>query len=312
MDLRKLRYLVAVIDAGGFRRAAERLNIAQPALTRQIRALEIELGVRLLDRSRAGITATKHGVQFAVEAREILSRIDLLQDRFRAQVGGPKIVRLGLPSAVAELVLPDLVHKMRETDPQVHIICTEDATDLVENVEAGALDLAVASFAERWQPLRCRSKHMFEEQDYLVCQAPRCPCAPIDLEALLARPLILTPLPNQRRQFLHDLGEMRGMRLNVVAEAGAVATQMNLVIAGHGSAVLPFSVAHQMIRKDIIAMTPIRGLKSTRRMLFSDRSDNPGAVNIVAEVLEALLHETIFRQARRFPAGADGRPAACS
>src|SRR5258707_14044105 len=78
MELRRLRYLVKVVDAGGFRRASEMLNVAQPALTRQVQALEAEFGVPLLFRSAAGVTPTPQGEIVLREAREILARADAL------------------------------------------------------------------------------------------------------------------------------------------------------------------------------------------------------------------------------------------
>jgi len=91
MELRRLRYLVKVVDAGGFRRASEMLNVAQPALTRQVQALEAEFGVPLLFRSAAGVTPTPQGEIVLREAREILARADALHGMVsldRAQAAG--------------------------------------------------------------------------------------------------------------------------------------------------------------------------------------------------------------------------------
>src|SRR5258707_14007615 len=104
MELRRLRYLVKVVDAGGFRRASEMLNVAQPALTRQGQALEAEFGVPLLFRSAAGVTPTPRGEIVLREAREILARADALDGMVslhRAQGAGEGPV--GVPRVVEEL-----------------------------------------------------------------------------------------------------------------------------------------------------------------------------------------------------------------
>src|SRR5258708_29547476 len=142
MELRRLRYLVKVVDAGGFRRESEMLNVAQPALTRQVQALEAEFGVPLLFRSAAGVTPTPQGEIVLREAREILARADALHGMVsldRAQAAGE--VRLGLPPALAELILGTVVLRVSATHPDVLLISREGAAGLAEEVETGWLDL---------------------------------------------------------------------------------------------------------------------------------------------------------------------------
>src|SRR5260370_36274657 len=97
MEFRRLRYLVKVVDAGGFRRAAEMLNVAQPALTRQVQALESEFGVTLLFRSAACVTPTPQRAIFLREKPELLAQaVELHRMMARGRAQRKEVVRIGL------------------------------------------------------------------------------------------------------------------------------------------------------------------------------------------------------------------------
>lgn len=91
MELRQLRSFVVVAEELHFRRAAERLHLAQPSVSQQIRTLEAELGVRLFERNRRGATLTTSGAALLVEARELLSRADRAAAVVRATGTGPEV-----------------------------------------------------------------------------------------------------------------------------------------------------------------------------------------------------------------------------
>jgi DNA-binding transcriptional LysR family regulator len=122
MELRHLRYFVAVAEELNFRRAAVRLGIAQPALSQQIRQLEDELGLRLLDRNRRRVELTEAGTAFLDKAR---GSISLAGDAVRAaqQADRGETGRLGIGFVTSALygVFPDIVRKFRQRYPQVHL-----------------------------------------------------------------------------------------------------------------------------------------------------------------------------------------------
>nr|WP_276309664.1 LysR family transcriptional regulator [Salinicola acroporae] len=297
MDLRKLHYFVKVADAGSFRRASEMLNIAQPALTRQIQALEADLGVPLLFRSKSGVTLTSQGGLLVAEAREILIRTDMLRELVKPGRGQPRgEVRLGLPSALADMFFGMVVERTRARYPDIQIICREGAADLIENVESGSLDLAIVSIISRRATYQCHLEHLGREQDYLITLKQDSPADPfISIEDLLSLPLVLTPRPNARRQNLERLASKQGTTLNIVAEATTMTSQLNCVLRGLGCAVLPLSAAQPMARANAVQIIPIAKLYSHRALLRSATSDNPVASEVVAKELRWIFSRPDWR-----------------
>ncbi len=298
MELKKLRFFVKVAEAGGFRRAAEALNIAQPALTRQIQALEAEIGVPLLVRTAAGASPTPQGEIVLREAREILARADALASLVSRQTGKPAgEVRVGLPSALAEMLLSDLVRRVKSRYPEIRIICREGVQGQPENGEHPPLDLAIVSVASKSARQRYKLIPLMDEQDYLVTCRDLVPKEPsITIDEMLAMPLVLTPLPNARRRHLARIAQKRGTSLNIVAEAASMQAQLNLVRQGLGSAVLPLSAAQAMLRDKRVAAVAVDGLLSHRVLLMNPQSANPLATEIVADEIKSIFAPENFEQ----------------
>ena len=112
MDLRHVRAFVAIVDAGGFGRAVARLNLSQPALSRQIRALEAELEVQLFDRIGRRVQLTAEGEDLLRRARGLLTDADLLGERARALKGGKAgLLRLGATPQAMETLLAGFLNR---------------------------------------------------------------------------------------------------------------------------------------------------------------------------------------------------------
>jgi DNA-binding transcriptional LysR family regulator len=126
MDLRRLRYFIAVAEEPSFNRAAQRLRIAQPPLSNQIKQLEVELGVVLFERTSRGVRMTEAGELLLEEARRIFVEVDQTV-RIVQRVGHGEVGRLVLgfvPSASNE-VLPPILHAFRERFPEVELFLRE-------------------------------------------------------------------------------------------------------------------------------------------------------------------------------------------
>src|SRR5256885_31538 len=127
MDLRHLRAFVTIVDVGGFGRAGARLNVSQPALSRQIRALEDALEVRLFDRIGRRVQLTSEGEDLLRRTRRLLTDVESLGERARALKGGHTgVLRVGAtPQAIESLLAPFLV-RYRRGHPGVEVHLVED------------------------------------------------------------------------------------------------------------------------------------------------------------------------------------------
>lgn len=145
MELRQIQYFVVVAGQRNFSRAAEAVGVAQPALSQQIRRLESELGVVLLDRSNRPVTLTDAGVAFLARAERILAEAKLAKDDMRefAGVGRGRLVIGALP-ALARLSLGPVLARFHAAHPGVELMLREETTEQLERLLGlGQLDLAV-------------------------------------------------------------------------------------------------------------------------------------------------------------------------
>jgi DNA-binding transcriptional LysR family regulator len=143
MELRHLRYFVAVAEARSFTRAAREIHVAQPALSVQVRQLEAEVGVALLDRSRRAVALTDAGEVMLAEARRLLAQLEVAVRAVR-RTGEGTLGRLavGFVPSAANATLPGLLRSFRQSHPDVRVHLHELAPDaLVRDVQAGRLDV---------------------------------------------------------------------------------------------------------------------------------------------------------------------------
>jgi DNA-binding transcriptional LysR family regulator len=168
MDLRQLKYFVAIARHGSFSKAANHLRIAQPALSQHVRNMEDELGLPLLHRLARGVVTTEAGERLLVRANAILSDFDALPDFVRGEAEAPAgPVHLGLPGTVSEILALPLIETALERYPLVQIRVAEAMSGFVlEWLRRGEIDLAVI-YSEappsgvRTVPLLSEQLHLF-------------------------------------------------------------------------------------------------------------------------------------------------------
>ena len=283
MDLRQLRYFVAIAEAGSVREAAARVRVAQSALSRHVRALEDELGVRLLDRHARGVSLTAAGERLRVRAVEILRRVDEMRTEIIAEgevaAGG---VAVGTSPATSRLLYGRLAERVGADLPGVVLDLVEGASHgLLEGLDAGRLDLAIVVNPEPRASLELDP--LVAEQVYLLA-APgdgavageRCSVA--DLHEL---PLVLFPRPAGSRMAFEHAAAAAGIALTVAHEVQSQDVLREFVRRGLGYGLLPYSSMRAELAARRISAVAVDGLALSRVLVR--RIDHP-MTPAVAEV----------------------------
>jgi DNA-binding transcriptional LysR family regulator len=252
IELRQLRYFVAVAEENHFGRAAARLHMTQPPLSQTIQTLEAALGTPLFARTKRSVALTPAGAALLPEARRILQQAGALPDLVRRAASGESgLLSLSFVSTADYSVLPPLLREFRERYPQVQIDLREATTDVqLEDLAQGRIDAGLLI-----PPLTDKAK---AELDYLtVLSEPLIMAAPKGLKALRGKsavalkavadiPLII--FPRRIAPAFHDaiLASFRdaGLTPRIGQEAIQMQTIVGLVSAGMGIALVPQSVSN--------------------------------------------------------------------
>jgi DNA-binding transcriptional LysR family regulator len=244
MELRQLEYLVAVVEEASFTRAAERLHVAQPGISAQIRRLEAELGQTLLDRV-GGVRPTEVGAAVLPHARAALAAVAGVREAVDELAG---LVRghasMGVVTSYSAPDVPGLLASFRERHPGVDISLTEGASErLVESLHDGSLDLALVSLPAG-EPTGLETRVVSDEA-FVAAVAHTDPLAgrrTIALRALRDAPLICLPHGTGLRSRLEVACAGLGFRPHVAFEAGDPGVLAQLAATGLGVAILPQSL----------------------------------------------------------------------
>lgn len=239
MDISRLTYFVAVVDAGSLTRAAAALHMSQPALTRQMQLLESEAGQPLLVRTGRGVEPTESGLALLSHARGIAELADRARVDLRERQASPRgRVTVGLPPRVSQVLTADLIERFRAEYPDATISVVEGLSiRLREWLLAGKLDLAVL-FDPPHSP-QIAQETLGRERIVLVGPTPM--PARMKLADLAHLPLAMPSGPNALRQLLEQHTRPRGVPLSIVAEVDSVQTVLSLVARGVCHTVLPQS-----------------------------------------------------------------------
>ena len=285
MDLKQLEYFVRVAELGSFTRASIALDVAQPALSRQIRLLEVELRQNLLTRNGRGAVPTEVGKLLLEHGRGILHQVTLTLEELSAARGAlAGRVSIGLPPSLSILITVPLVKAFREQLPQAHLTLTEGFSVLMhEGLRVGNLDLAVLYNPDQSGDMEMSTLH----DDELVLISPvtakatktakarngKTRASPIKLGSVAELPLILPSRPNAFRILIE--GEMMsiGKRPHVVLEIDSLNSILSLVKEGMGHAILPSYTLSNFENASAFGVTPINSpcIKSRLMLVWSAR-----------------------------------------
>lgn len=298
MQFRQLRYFVKIVEAGSFSRASATIHVAQPALSQQIAELEDRLGVKLLNRSARGVTATAAGEVLYREASSILHQLDLLPMVAKSQSGEPEgTVSVGIASSLAPILIGSLIAHVKIALPKVKIKISDGDSETLENrVDASSLDLAVIYEDELVS--KFAREPLFRQKLCLVGAQPFAESGRLSmtLEDIARLPLTLPGLPNGRRALIDRTFAEHGLTPNVVAETDSLSSELLTVRTGIAHTLLPVTNPKTFLDQGFAQPLPIDAdLYLTCSIISS--SDFPlsragEAVRILlTEFIEAELHE---------------------
>lgn len=302
LDLRLLRYFVAVADEGNFNRAAKRLHIAQPPLSRAVQQLEAQLGARLLDRTARPLALTAVGKLVHAQALQMLSRMDDMEAMVRAAAGSSRHrFVLGFVSSVIYAQLPELIREFRSAAGDIELTLVESSSlDQISALKEGRIDVGFGRI--RFDDPAVRRIILRHEK--LVAALPlghrlATDIAPISLHELAREPLITyprSPRPSYADQVI-SLFQDHALQPRVVHEARELQIAIGLVAAEEGIAIVPESV--HRARSHDVAYRELTEPASSPIILSHRVGDHSPALGILFSVI-----------ARKYSAWGYGVPSA--
>ena len=269
MDLKQLEYFVRVAELGSFTRAAGVLSIAQPALSRQVRLLEVELRQNLLLRNGRGVTTTDAGKLLLEHGRGILHQVERAREdlgRVRGALAGR--VAVGLPPSIAKMLTVPLTRAFRARLPNAALSISEGLTiSMQESLQTGRLDIALLYNPPASPDLV--TLPLMEEELFLIgpshetstrgrsAKSTRAATGPMSLHAVSQLPLVIPSRPNAIRMVVETEMAGIGCRPNIALEIDGVAAILDLVADGAGYAVLPQYALATVTRPDALVARSI-------------------------------------------------------
>jgi LysR family nitrogen assimilation transcriptional regulator len=253
MDLKQLEYFVRVAELGSFTRAALALDVAQPALSRQVRLLEVELRQNLLVRNGRGAVPTEAGRLLLEHGRGILHQVERAREelgRVRGALAGR--VAIGLPPSVARVLTVPLTRAFRQHLPEASLSISEAlSVTMIDWLRTGRLDMAVLYNAP---PIEEIDSQPMEEEELLLVQARPAglaedpPPGPVALAEVAKLPLVIPSRPNAVRMLVEAEMANIGCRPQVTLEIDGVSAILDLVADGVGAALLSRNAVDSSVR----------------------------------------------------------------
>ena len=286
MDLRQLRYLVALADERHFTRAAAREHIAQPALSQQIRKLEDELGLPLVHRTTRQVALTEAGEVLTERARRVLGEVEAARAEMQ-QLAGLQTgrVTIGAMQTLAAIDLPLLLATYHERHPGIELAVREEPSDtLAAMLRADAVDLAILSVTDRIERRGLQLEQLASEELVAVL-APGHPLAGrrrLRFAELAGEEFIGFREGWALRHILEQAATEAGFVPQIAFESNEVTRIRALVARGLGVAVLPRSGVVDATDVAAVQLTDPRPTRDVTLAWRADRRHAPAAEAFIA------------------------------
>ncbi|SEM34914.1 LysR family transcriptional regulator, nitrogen assimilation regulatory protein [Roseovarius azorensis] len=259
MDIKQLRYFIAIAEEGSLSAAAQRVNVAQPSLSQHVLTLERELGVQLLQRSSRGVSLTESGNILQAHALDIVQRLDTAIEVVRQSGSEPMgDVSFGLPSSVSMVLSVPLAETIRIDLPKVRFRAIEAMSGFIQTwLEEMSIDIGILYDVSSIRHLNhtllmTEELHFFSAADAWPFDTD--PGSPVSLAELANVELVLPSPHHGLRTMIDRFARTAGVRLNVATEMDALSQIKAMVARGSGHTILAPAAALDFVERGQLVM----------------------------------------------------------
>jgi len=306
MDLRQLRYFVAIAEEGSLSAAAQRVNVAQPSLSQHIIGVEKDLGVTLFNRSPRGMTLTQSGEILLAHARDILGAMDTAVEAVKQSGSEPQgDVTFGLPSSIAMVLSVPLAETVRLELPKVKFRAIDAMSGFIktwledQSIDVGMLyDLHSVRHMNHIE-LMTEELHFFSAPDAWPFSSRV--GSPVKVSDIPKAELVLPSPHHGLRSMIDRFMKSQGVALNVVTEMDGLGQIKTLVARGSGHTILAPAAAIDFVERGDLIMAPIiepkliRPVYLVRNPARSMSRANQELERITLEVIKDLVSRGIWQ-----------------
>jgi LysR family transcriptional regulator, nitrogen assimilation regulatory protein len=314
MDLKQLDYFRHVAELGSFTRAASFLSVVQPALSRQVRQLEVELGQNLFERNGRGVVLTDAGARLLEHTRGILTQVGRARQELEDQRNGDSgHFALGLPPSLGSSVTVPLVKAFARSLPNARLATVEGLSAyILEWLSVGRVDCALVYNATASATVDLLP--LLDDQLYLMAPLAASPAAgagapreSITLRALADYPLIIPSRPHALRMSVENALASVDRKIRVAHEIECIPAVIDLVRQGHGFGVLPMNAVKSTQWAKEVRALPIGSPPLTTSLSIATSAQRPRsplmrkAIDVIREIVrqEILSNQAPAPTARR-------------
>ncbi len=288
LDFRQLRYLLVIADLGSFTKAAEQIPLAQSALSRHMRLLEEELGVKLLIRTGRGVTLTEQGEYLRDRARSVLEQMEDTRRNLVAWHENPAgLVRIGVPPTVTLSFAAQYLQRLNDVHENITVRLSEAlSATLIEWIQSDRLDLAIVF--EQTRNAKLLTEQIGEEELCLVVPVGHPSPNPISLAQMSELPLIVPFVRKGIRNRMAEAFKEADLEMNIAYEIDALPAMKELVRSGAGVSIL----SRSSVRRDVeVGELETRRIDSPRmhfaaHLMYSRAAEHSRAARAAAEVIK--------------------------
>ncbi|MDQ0029064.1 LysR family transcriptional regulator [Arthrobacter bambusae] len=269
MEMKQLVAMVTVAEAGSVTHAAQMLHIVQPAVTRQIKTLEDELGVVLFDRTRQGMVLTSAGEVFLLRARRALQEMERARTELTPQTGDVTgLVSVGVLESLLDVIVPPLASSVAKRFPGVELRIMSGFSGYLQKwLDDGVVDIAVLYNLADTPAMRV--KPLLSERLWAVAPADAglLPAEPVTWDRVLRGPLILPILGHGLRTLIDKARFDIPIEPKISLETNSMSVQKQMVLAGRGWTILPGAGVARDIQEGTLSGAPLAEPRLSRSVV---------------------------------------------